>query len=303
MTMLEDTTRVDAYAKALEAAIVPGESIVLDIGCGTGILSMLAVEYGAKHVYAIESGPIISLAKKLADANQLSDKITFLQGKFEDIELPVKVDIIVSETLGLAAVEENTVALMRLATEHFAHESTVLLPSSFDIYLAPTSTTCLDEHITFWDQKISGFDYSLLTDISYNNIYSRLYVAQSDIISKPQQVCSYTLGRDTDASCKNTLHFIMPKATTITGYVLTFRVHFDQRKHNSLLDTETMQTHWAQALLPVHREDAAENDVYQLAFAITDQLSGIHFHWSHIKADSKQPEHTYSTEKLIKYEA
>lgn len=300
MTMLEDTTRVDAFAQALKSAIIPGKSIVLDIGCGTGILSMLAAQFGAKHVYAIESGPIIKLAEKLAQTNHLSDNITFLSGKFEDVKLPIKADIIVSETLGLAAVEENTVALMYLAAKRFAHEATIFLPSSFDVYLAPTKTTRLDAHINFWNQKISGFDYSILTDISYNNIYSRLYIDQADIIQKPQLVCSYKLGHDPNASCKKTLHFTPPAATMITGYVLTFRVHFDQK--DSLLDTKTMHTHWAQALLPVRQEMIVQNDEYELTFEITDQPNGIHFRWSHTKTNSPHPEHMYSTEKLINYE-
>jgi len=70
----------------------------MDVGCGTGILSMFAAQAGAKHVYAVDCSSIIVQAKQIVEKNGFSDKITMIRGKVEEIELPVeKVDIIVSE--------------------------------------------------------------------------------------------------------------------------------------------------------------------------------------------------------------
>ena len=70
----------------------------MDVGCGTGILSMFAAQAGAKHVYAVDCSSIISQAKLIVEKNGFADQITLIRGKVEEIELPVdKVDIIVSE--------------------------------------------------------------------------------------------------------------------------------------------------------------------------------------------------------------
>ena len=76
----------------------PFLQIVLDVGCGTGILSMFAAQAGAKHVYAVDCSSIIAQAEKIVEKNGFGDKITMIKGKVEEIDLPVpQVDIIVSE--------------------------------------------------------------------------------------------------------------------------------------------------------------------------------------------------------------
>lgn len=73
----------------------------MDVGCGTGILSMFAAQAGAKHVYAVDCSSIIVQAQQIIDKNGFSDKITTVRGKVEEIELPVDtIDIIVSEWMG-----------------------------------------------------------------------------------------------------------------------------------------------------------------------------------------------------------
>lgn len=74
---------------------------MLDIGCGTGILSMFAAKAGASKVFAVECSSIVDYARKIVEANNFKDVITIIQGKVEEVELPVeKVDIIISEWMG-----------------------------------------------------------------------------------------------------------------------------------------------------------------------------------------------------------
>ena len=73
--------------------------VVLDIGCGTGILSMFAAKAGAKHVYAVDMSEIADTAREIVRANGMSDVITVIKGNIEELQLPVdKVDVIVSGT-------------------------------------------------------------------------------------------------------------------------------------------------------------------------------------------------------------
>ena len=62
---------------------------LLDIGCGTGILSIFAARAGAKHVYAIENAEIALFAEEIIKRNGLQSKITVIKGKMEEIVLPV----------------------------------------------------------------------------------------------------------------------------------------------------------------------------------------------------------------------
>jgi protein arginine N-methyltransferase 1 len=98
--MIKDEVRTRAYMNAIEQNrhLFRGK-VVLDIGCGTGILAMFAARAGAKQVIGIECSGIIDTAKLIVEANGFGEKIILLKGKVEEIELPVaKVDIIISES-------------------------------------------------------------------------------------------------------------------------------------------------------------------------------------------------------------
>ena len=77
-SMIRDRVRMDAYAVALRQAIRPGATVV-DIGTGTGIMACLACRYGAGRVYAIEPADVIEVARRIAAANGLADRIRFIQ--------------------------------------------------------------------------------------------------------------------------------------------------------------------------------------------------------------------------------
>src|SRR5947199_9795954 len=94
--MIADEGRTRAYSRALRAAICR-DSIVLDIGAGTGILSLLACQYGARKVYAVEPSSAIGIAEESARANGFAGRIECIQTLSSEISLPEKADVIVSD--------------------------------------------------------------------------------------------------------------------------------------------------------------------------------------------------------------
>jgi len=97
--MVADSGRMAAYRQALSSSIGP-ESVVLDLGTGTGMMAMLALRYGAKRVYAIEPLDVIQVARETAAANGLQDRIVFIQGLSSRTSLPERVDLIVEDMRG-----------------------------------------------------------------------------------------------------------------------------------------------------------------------------------------------------------
>ena len=107
--MLKDEVRTLTYRNSMyHNKHLFKDKIVLDVGCGTGILSMFAAKAGAKQVYGVDMSGIVEQARLIVDKNGFSDKVTIIRGKIEEIKLPVeKVDIIISEWMGYCLFYES----------------------------------------------------------------------------------------------------------------------------------------------------------------------------------------------------
>lgn len=71
--MLKDTVRTDAYRDFIyENKDLFSGKVVLDVGCGTGILSMFCARAGASKVIAVDNSDIIDKARENVFANDLS---------------------------------------------------------------------------------------------------------------------------------------------------------------------------------------------------------------------------------------
>ena len=118
--MLKDEVRTLTYRNSIyhNKHLFRGK-VVLDVGCGTGILCMFAAKAGAKKVIGIECSSIIDHAQKIIESNHLDNVITLVKGKVEEVKLPdgiEKVDIIISEWMGYCLFYEsmlNTVLFAR----------------------------------------------------------------------------------------------------------------------------------------------------------------------------------------------
>ena len=103
--------------------------VVLDVGCGTGILSMFAAKAGAAKVIGVDMSSIVDYAKKIVADNGLSDIVTIIRGKVEEIELPVpKVDIIISEWMGYCLFYESMLDTVLYARDKWLVEGGLMFP-------------------------------------------------------------------------------------------------------------------------------------------------------------------------------
>ncbi len=85
--MINDKVRINAYREALRRT-VHSDSVVLDIGTGTGIFALLACQLGARRVYALDPNPWIELGRQVAAANGFGDRIEFIQEVSTTVTLP-----------------------------------------------------------------------------------------------------------------------------------------------------------------------------------------------------------------------
>jgi 2-polyprenyl-3-methyl-5-hydroxy-6-metoxy-1,4-benzoquinol methylase len=105
--------------------------------CSHGALYRFAVKAGAKHVIGVDMSTIIEKAREIVEVNGMSSKITLLQGKMEEVELPFpKVDIIVSEWMGYFLLYESMMDTVLYARDRYLKPDGMIFPDKATIFLA-----------------------------------------------------------------------------------------------------------------------------------------------------------------------
>ncbi|XP_028064938.1 probable protein arginine N-methyltransferase 1 isoform X1 [Camellia sinensis] len=162
--MLKDAVRTKTYQNVIyKNNFLFKDKIVLDVGAGTGILSLFCAKAGAKHVYAVECSQMADMAQEIVKVNGFSDVITVLKGKIEEIELPVaQVDIIISEWMGYFLLFENMLNTVLYARDKWLVNNGVVLPDKASLYLtAIEDADYKEDKIEFWN-NVYGFNMSCI---------------------------------------------------------------------------------------------------------------------------------------------
>lgn len=160
--MLKDKVRTMSYKNAIEGNPEAfKDKVVLDIGCGTGVLSIFAARAGAKHVYGIDNADIVHYAREIVKKNGFKDQITIIQGKVEEITLPVeKVDIIISEWMGYFLIYESMMDTVLYARDKWLVKGGLILPDKCTMKVAAIEDhDYKDKKLHFWD-NVYGIDMS-----------------------------------------------------------------------------------------------------------------------------------------------
>ncbi|KAJ1289390.1 hypothetical protein BS78_02G160600 [Paspalum vaginatum] len=252
--MLKDVVRTKTYQNVItQSSFLIKDKIVLDVGAGTGILSLFCAKAGAKHVYAIECSQMADMANEIVKSNGYSDVITVIKGKVEEIELPVpKVDVIISEWMGYFLLFENMLNTVLYARDKWLADDGVVLPDKASLHLtAIEDAEYKEDKIEFWN-NVYGFDMScikkqammepLVDTVDANQIVTNCQLLKTMDISK------MTPG---DASFTVPFKLVAERNDYIHALVAYFNVSFT--KCHKLMGFSTgprsKATHWKQTVL------------------------------------------------------
>ena len=270
--MLIDEVRNEAYRKAIVQAVKPGH-VVLDMGAGTGILSIFAAQAGARKVYAVER-------------NGLADRIEIIEGNLEDIDLPEKVDVLMSEWMGGLGVDENMLAPLVMARNRWLKPTGKILPERVTAFLAPVWMRYFSEDLEHWRQKPHGVDMSVIAEITaQETLMTQHPIGPEDVLSTPQVMWShdaYTCSlEEADRSFQSKLSFVAERAGKLSNLATWFEATFFE---SALLSTAPDQplTHWGRFVFPLERAIEVEKGTpIEVEFHCDPSSQGTcEFYWS-----------------------
>ncbi|XP_053112278.1 protein arginine N-methyltransferase 8 isoform X4 [Hemicordylus capensis] len=191
--MLKDEVRTLTYRNSMyHNKHVFKDKIVLDVGSGTGILSMFAAKAGAKKVYGIECSSISDYSEKIIKANHLDHIITIFKGKVEETELPVdKVDIIISEWMGYCLFYESMLNTVIFARDKWLKPGGLMFPDRAALYVVAIEDRQYKDFKIHWWENVYGFDMTCIRDVAMKE-------PLVDIVDPKQVVTNACLVKEVD---------------------------------------------------------------------------------------------------------
>ncbi|KAG4929337.1 hypothetical protein AAZX31_17G025800 [Glycine max] len=258
--MLQDYVRTGTYhAAVLENRADFIGRVVVDVGAGSGILSLFAAQAGAKHVYAVEASEMAEYARKLIAGNPtLAQRITVIKGKVEDVELPEKADILISEPMGTLLVNERMLESYVIARDRFLVPTGKMFPGVGRIHMAPFTDEYLFIEIAnkalFWQQQnYYGVDLTPLHGTAFQGYFSQPVVDAFDprLLIAPSMfhVIDFTKIKEEELyEIDIPLRFIASVGTRVHGLACWFDVLFNGSTVQRWLTTApgSPTTHWYQ---------------------------------------------------------
>lgn len=253
--MLKDEVRTLTYRNSMyyNKHLLKGK-IVLDIGCGTGILSMFAAKAGAAKVIGVECSNIVEYAKQIVADNHLDHIVTIIKGKVEEIELPdgiTKVDIIISEWMGYCLFYESMLDTVLYARDKWLKEDGMLFPDRANLFITGIEDRQYKDDKINWWENVYGFNMSAIRNVAISEplvdcVEPKQVVTNSSLL---KEVDLYTVKKE-DLTFTAPFNLQVRRQDYIHALVTYFTVEFTKCHKRIGFSTapESPYTHWKQTV-------------------------------------------------------
>ncbi len=263
--LLGDVHRMDAYERAIRRLVRPGE-VVLDLGCGTGILAFLAARRGAR-VHAVESVDVAALASKLAAHNRLP--VTVHHADITKMEPVEPVDLVVSDFLGCFLVDDGMLPAVQ-AAGRWLKPGGRFCPSQVRLFVAPAGDFVLPA-VDIWREPFYGVDLSPAEAESLR-VCALGNLAPSSLLADAQPYHQFT-PPGPPAAFDSSLEFTFRRSGRLRALAGWFEA---QLAADVLLTTAPgHETHWGQHLFPLPPRDVTAGQSLHIRLWLDDR-----WHWA-----------------------
>lgn len=231
---LSDARRVRAYRTAIGRVVRPGDRVV-DLGAGTGILSLMALRAGAGHVTAIERGPVIRLARAIARENGVNGRVSFVRADSRRVRLPQRADVLVTETMGNLGVGEGMLEATADARLRLLRARARIVPADLRIWFQPMSSPR--------PPSVPGLRIGAVRELLRHRPLP-MEPATGRAIGAARPLFRFRVGRDT-LPAEGRARF------EVRGTLRGFAAWFEARLADGVSLVSRTGTHWRRVFLPV----------------------------------------------------
>ncbi|XP_055328481.1 uncharacterized protein LOC129581439 isoform X2 [Paramacrobiotus metropolitanus] len=297
-TMVNDAVRTGTFAMAFGRNYhLFKDKTVLDVGAGSGILSVLAIkEGGAKHAYAVDACGFIHEAELLVRNNKMEDKITVIHKRIEDLqEFPdgtKEVDVIVSEWMGHALFKESMLDSVIVARQRFLRSGGFILPDVFVLKVAGSASARhpalnpanAEKLANLMREAMDQVDLSFLleADVSFATNRTASFKKIITDHAELKTVDMYYIQQD-EVKVDADFRIVAPAHATFCSFVFYFDAFFDL-PNGWCFSTgpQSRPTHWMQtvASLPAHEQFEVWRDTVISGHIRMERIPALTRFWS-----------------------
>ncbi|GAA4182248.1 hypothetical protein GCM10022252_07850 [Streptosporangium oxazolinicum] len=252
--MLNDQARNEAYRKAISAVVRPGD-LVLDIGTGAGLLSLLAIEAGADMVVTCEMEPVIAaIARRTMVVNGVDSRVKVVEAKSTDlrvgIDLPRPADVLVTEIFDCALLGEGALPSIEHARRELLQPDAVIVPQGARLWgqLVESDDLFAHNHV----DTVYNFDMTLFQQfrsMEYFSTYLTSY--RHRLLGEPFPLFDFDF-----RTGKGEQERVIPAPVSVDGtcHAIVMWFELDLAEDITLSNSpEDHGTHWRQAVQTFER--------------------------------------------------
>lgn len=249
--LLTDKARIDAYYEAiLKNKDRIKDKVVMDVGAGTGILSIFCAKAGAKKVYAVEAcHKLIPILNDVVKDNNCESIVEVIYGEVESIEVPDNIDVLISEWMGHYLLHESMIESI-INARRFLSSDSLILPHKATIYVA----LCDLPQLTSQWTKLRDVNMEAVTGVYRKaaTCFPHLeHITYEALMSLPKQFCSFNMDTVSPEDVENNVLrtvMVTNKTGTVEGICIWWDVEFPS---NVVLSTSpfSVETHWKETII------------------------------------------------------
>ncbi len=286
-TLIADRVRNEAFQRALATVIVKGQSTVADLGAGTGLLGLMALKLGARDVYLYEKAEVAGVAAEIIKKNR-AKQCHLMPCHSSEMQDPPQVDIVVSETLGNYALEENIIETLADAHKRHLKIGGVVIPKRITQFVAPVVSDRVYRELCAWDDVGQGLDLSPAKAMSLNNAYVRTFETREllDHGKSARVWDEVEFTRETRNSRKGEVTWKLAADAAIYGFAVWWSAELVPGVSLSTAP-DAPRTHWEQLFFPLLAPISAKagESVMASLRSRSSEDTGTHLAWTAVHFD------------------